>query len=503
MASAVPNDENSLEQIWEGDKLERRAEAQVLQRFLVSESETMLMQERDQAVVLALDAQYGEGKSWFLSRFRRQLTINHPVAFVDAWVDDANNEPLVSIMAALDEALQPFLSTKAVRDKLTALTRAALPIIGKAAVGAGGKFVGKYFGDQFGEDAREIVAGAAKADEGGPLDAALDATTAGISAVVDNAAKEMLQQYRTRQRSRETFKNNLRQLGASINQNSADPRRSPMFVVIDELDRCRPTYAISLLEEVKHLFDVPGVVFIIALHGKQLTESIKAVYGTEFDAQAYLRRFFSRHYELRRLSIRELIVSHFAWVPLDGVTFSSPQIIIGNDIVSPSAVELVGELLTDWQVTPREGLAVVDGLRLFVVNWDHKVPIEIPLVLVMLLHLVRGNDVVATHPKPGHSKSAFVVPGTDSNGSPLRVGVDELLAEYSVGIGTPLQQIIRNDYERGALGYVSERMQVEFSQRFSSSVRGGQKSPMSTWSEYRDRVRGVGRFLEPSEDESQ
>ncbi|MEG8023254.1 hypothetical protein QP162_00005 [Sphingomonas aurantiaca] len=43
---------------------------------------------------------------------------NHPVAFVDAWVDDANNEPLVSIMSAIDDALQPFLKSKNVREKL-------------------------------------------------------------------------------------------------------------------------------------------------------------------------------------------------------------------------------------------------------------------------------------------------------------------------------------------------------------------------------------------------
>jgi hypothetical protein len=43
------------------------------------------------------------GKSWFLQRFKAQLAINYPVAFVDAWVDDANNEPLVSIMAALED----------------------------------------------------------------------------------------------------------------------------------------------------------------------------------------------------------------------------------------------------------------------------------------------------------------------------------------------------------------------------------------------------------------
>ncbi|WP_081764293.1 P-loop NTPase fold protein [Sphingobium sp. Ant17] len=77
-----------------------------------------------------------------------------------------------------------------------------------------------------------------------------------------------------------------------MEKSDVDPRQAPIFVVVDELDRCRPDYAIALLESIKHLFDVPGVVFVIALHGRQLTASIEAVYGAKFDATAYLRRFF-------------------------------------------------------------------------------------------------------------------------------------------------------------------------------------------------------------------
>ena len=74
-------------------------------------------------------------------------------------------------------------------------------------------------------------------------------------------------------------------LETSINSNGADKPKKPMFVFIDELDRCRPTYAIELLETVKHLFDIPGLVFVIATNTDQLQHSIKAVYGAEFDAQ--------------------------------------------------------------------------------------------------------------------------------------------------------------------------------------------------------------------------
>lgn len=65
----------------------------------------------------------------------------------------------------------------------------------------------------------------------------------------------------------------------------------PLVVVIDELDRCRPTYAIELLEVAKHLFAVDGVVFVLGVNRSELAESVKAVYGASFDAEGYLHRF--------------------------------------------------------------------------------------------------------------------------------------------------------------------------------------------------------------------
>ena len=62
--------------------------------------------------------------------------------------------------------------------------------------------------------------------------------------------------------------------------------------MIDELDRCRPSYAVELLEIAKHLFSVDRIVFVLAVNRSELVHSIKALYGSEFDAQGYLGRFF-------------------------------------------------------------------------------------------------------------------------------------------------------------------------------------------------------------------
>lgn len=65
-----------------------------------------------------------------------------------------------------------------------------------------------------------------------------------------------------------------------------------LVVIVDELDRCKPTFAIKTLEIAKHLFDVTNITFVFALDIEQLSHSIKCVYGQDMDAAGYLCRFF-------------------------------------------------------------------------------------------------------------------------------------------------------------------------------------------------------------------
>lgn len=66
-----------------------------------------------------------------------------------------------------------------------------------------------------------------------------------------------------------------------------------IVIIVDELDRCKPSFAVQTLEIVKHLFNVKGLVFIFSLDIKQLSHSVKAVYGNGFEAIGYLERFFN------------------------------------------------------------------------------------------------------------------------------------------------------------------------------------------------------------------
>lgn len=74
---------------------------------------------------------------------------------------------------------------------------------------------------------------------------------------------------------------------------------TPLVFIVDELDRCRPDYAVEVLEKIKHLFSVDGIVFVLSIDKKQLGNSVRDYYGSDLiDADEYLRRFIDITYTL-------------------------------------------------------------------------------------------------------------------------------------------------------------------------------------------------------------
>ncbi len=65
-----------------------------------------------------------------------------------------------------------------------------------------------------------------------------------------------------------------------------------LVIFIDELDRCKPTYAIQVLERIKHYFTDERVTFVFSINADQLQHTVKNYYGVGFDASRYLDKFF-------------------------------------------------------------------------------------------------------------------------------------------------------------------------------------------------------------------
>ena len=75
-------------------------------------------------------------------------------------------------------------------------------------------------------------------------------------------------------------------------------RGNRLVVFIDELDRCKPSYAVQLLERIKHYLCDDRITFVFSVNLGELQHTIKHYYGNTFDACRYLDRFFDMRISL-------------------------------------------------------------------------------------------------------------------------------------------------------------------------------------------------------------
>lgn len=496
------------DKIWAGDLLGRRREAEIIQSFIEHESATYIEQNRAQSLVLAIDAKYGEGKSWFLDRLAEQLSLSHPVARIDAWADDASEEPLTAFMSSIDDALAPYCSkSDKMRDKVAAAKIAAFPVMGRLVKGVMIKGLTKIAGDGADEALADVFDGALegarelnkKEGDGAAaamVEGAMEEFDKAIDSVVDRRGAAMLAEYRQRRRSREGFRSNMRELVRGIDE-SSNTTSTPLVVIIDELDRCRPDYAIRVLEEIKHFFDVPGVVFILAIHRDQLIESVKAIYGPSFNSEEYLRRFFDRRWLLRRLTTAEIVATH--WQSWGGLTriFSSENLIIGEAVQEVSAERILSRFFDLNELTAREAFAVLDALRLFAQTWNYSVPISTLIAAPMAINLVRQKSVNDFSQQPAYDFGLqSYEPIDDFSRRPATASVKRSIEQIISMSDQPIMNHMeRNDFRDANRYFASILFSRELELRQSSNKKPD-RSSKSLISEYADRFERIEGLIE-------
>lgn len=85
-----------------------------------------------------------------------------------------------------------------------------------------------------------------------------------------------------------------------------------LVIFIDELDRCKPPFAIKLLESIKHYFYNEKILFVFSVNLDELQHSVKCVYGQNFDACRYLDRFFNVRFNLPPVDVRSYLKQEFS-----------------------------------------------------------------------------------------------------------------------------------------------------------------------------------------------
>ncbi|MGZ8364256.1 MAG: KAP family P-loop NTPase fold protein [Caulobacteraceae bacterium] len=271
----------------------------------------------------------------------------------------------------------------------------------------------------------------------------------------------------------------------------------PFFVLIDELDRCRPTYAIELLEQVKHLFDIDNTIFVIATDGDQLAHSISAVYGEQFDGKRYLLRFFHRHYRFEKRDLKSFTDYLFAANEIDLGKIATPW-------DTPPADLFVGAM-QKYDLTLRDAEQCFDILRSAVTMWPHKVSIQLNVILPLIIHFQRHelNEFKSYFENrlapPSASEWRVKYPYQSGRGERTDkfYAVEQLNSSLLGRMNTPLPDIITMNSNDSVSAYVREIFSSEFQGLYGGSWHG--EPPRSVMNEYASLVRSVGRLAAPAD----
>lgn len=121
-----------------------------------------------------------------------------------------------------------------------------------------------------------------------------------ISALFDNTARDSHSLFAALQEEQ-----SLHEYMNLFIQEAFVERGDKLVVFIDELDRCRPSYAVKLLERIKHFMSHEQLIIVFSTNVNQLQHTIKAAYGTEFDGIRYLNRFFDLPVPLAPINIAQ------------------------------------------------------------------------------------------------------------------------------------------------------------------------------------------------------
>ena len=265
------------------DLFERRPYADFLKNLILN-CDNYHRDDDVKAYTIALDSPWGTGKSVFLEKFEAMLEQdcqdNLRVVHYNAWENDF-----------WDNAFEPFA------DAVFANPLFASPLADQTETRSVEKFGNalKHLAVAFTKKQLENYFDPEQLAEAGT---ALAGAVGDYVSQRPNAVSPAYSVYK------ETLIEMQTAMQAALQESIPEGK---LVIIIDELDRCRPTFAIETLEIVKHIMDVPNVVYLFALDVQQLGAAIKKVYGAETDATGYLMRFFSYYSRMPEANIEVLL----------------------------------------------------------------------------------------------------------------------------------------------------------------------------------------------------
>lgn len=258
-------------------------EDDVFGRKIIAENLTKIIDSQIKPIVISLDSEWGTGKTTFVTMWKEMLdsegeyNSKFQTLYFNAWENDYIKDPLLAIFSEMEKQIHKDDSE---------LKKGIEKI----------KIKAKPF-------SKVVTSSAIKLVTAGLLN--LDGVTLGdinedeLIKLSGKLAELSIKEISADKTIRTRFKDEMNSYQKQVNKK--------IIFFIDELDRCRPTFAIELLEVIKHIFNIDNFMFVLSIDKEQLSHSVSTIYGQNMDTLGYLRRFFDLDYKLPKIDLKTYI----------------------------------------------------------------------------------------------------------------------------------------------------------------------------------------------------
>ena len=224
----------------------------------------------------AINGMWGSGKTFVLNMLMKQLLDyqdgeKYLVFHYNCWQYDYYEEPLIAIVAAMMDSVdqETHIFSRNLREKAKrgmATAKLILEVLAK-----------DFIKNKIGVDLSNLF----------------DLIKSGADSLEAFEEKDAdtydYDDYYAFKKVMSTAQESIRALG----------RDRTVVVIVDELDRCLPGYAIKLMERLHHLFSgVDNVAVILATDKAQLEQTVKQIFGDSTDTTKYLKKFINFEIQL-------------------------------------------------------------------------------------------------------------------------------------------------------------------------------------------------------------
>ena len=227
---------------------------------------------------ISLNAPFGNGKTTFLKMFEHFIKTekkDYEVLFINAWESDFSKEPVIAILAEFVNYLN--------QNNQKSTAKKVIKVMGNLGNQAIQYLASKAIQYQTGLDIKQPLSFISKFLKN--LINFLKKTT-----IEQELGDNLLEEFNQKKSAIEKVKKILSEYNKNTGKN--------LLIIVDELDRTKPDYAVHFLEDMKHFFDIENVAFLVAVNQTQMKATVKCLFGQDLDFEGYYRKFFKQEMDI-------------------------------------------------------------------------------------------------------------------------------------------------------------------------------------------------------------